>query len=166
MKQYIFGYGSIINYKNIKELEKNNSRSIIPVLVTNLERQLILTNSNFQYFGVYDSVNKFTNGVLLEVNNEELKRLDKREKYYKRELLNKNRIKFIYEKFKLSQDDLVYIFYPIDTLVKKTKYKKNYQIKEYIKLILIGSINFGKRFLIDFLESSKDVKLAALDVLE
>ncbi len=165
MKQYVFGYGSMINYKNINQIDIINKRGI-PVLVTDLERQFILTDKNSQYFGVYDSPNKFTNGVLLEINQEELKRLDKREKYYKKELLNKNRIKFIYENFKLSQDDLVYIFYPIDTLVKKTKYIKNDQIKEYIKLILIGSVKFGKKFLIDFLESSKDIKTAAIDILE
>jgi hypothetical protein len=165
MKQYIFGYGSIINYKSIEQLDRNYKRLIIPVLISDLERQFILTKMNNQYFGVYDKLNSLTNGILLEVNSEELKKVDKREKYYKRELLNNNRINFIYQNFKLSKDDKVYIYYPLENLTKKTRYIKSEQISNYIKSILIGVVNFDKKFIIHFLEYTKDIKLASLDIL-
>jgi hypothetical protein len=165
MKQYIFGYGSIINYKSIEQLDRNYKRLIIPVLISDLERQFILTKMNNQYFGVYDKLNSLTNGILLEVNSEELKKVDKREKYYKRELLNNNRINFIYQNFKLSKDDKVYIYYPLYNLTKKTRYIKSEQISNYIKSILIGVVNFDKKFIIHFLEYTKDIKLASLDIL-
>lgn len=84
MKKYVFGYGSLINMKYSKQLNKKNNRIIIPVVITNLQRHLILCNNKNQYFGVYDNPNYNTNGILIEVDDDELIKLDNRETYYNR----------------------------------------------------------------------------------
>ena len=67
MKIYIFAYGSLINFKYSKELNLNNNRIIIPVLINNLQRHWIYCKNNKKYLGVYHKNNYKTNGLLFDV---------------------------------------------------------------------------------------------------
>jgi hypothetical protein len=154
MKTYIFGYGSLINKKYSIELNDINKTKIIPVMVLNLERDYIVINNKL-YFGIKDNSNCFTNGVLINVSSDEIINFDMREKYYTRKILDKNRILFIYDKYKLSKDDIVYIYYP--TNYDFSSYIQTEQAKKYITICLEGCIDIGKQFLIDFILHTKNI---------
>jgi len=153
MTIYIFGYGSLINTKYVKEL-KNISRNRIPVYINNLLRHWILCSNNGQYFGVYDKNNYKTNGILLEVDQEELIKLDKREKYYTRHILNHDRIIYYNDDNIIDVNDIVYIYYPHKTRAIKTMYKKNKQSENYLIKCLSGCLKINQKFFIDFLKTT------------
>jgi cation transport regulator ChaC len=164
MKIYIFGYGSLMNKENLKQLEKPELRKLNPVTILNLER-ILIQYKTFQNFGVKDKIKAKTNGVLIQVTTDEILRLDRREKYYTRKELDKKRILFNYgNKLNFNHTDKVYIYYPNET-VYKTTYKKTIQSLKYIKICLLGSIQFGKTFLIDFIKSTRGIKNAYTDIL-
>lgn len=138
MKKYVFGYGSLINMKYSKQLNKKNNRIIIPVVIKNLQRYLILCNNKNQYFGVYDNPNYHTNGILIEVDDNELIKLDNRETYYNRYTVNNNRVIYKYTDNKLNDDDIIYIYYPTNHNTIKTIYNNSEQVKNYIIICFSG----------------------------
>jgi len=166
MKKYVFGYGSLINLKYSKELNKKNNRIIIPVIIKNLERHLILCNSKNQYFGVYDNNNYNTNGILIEVDDDELIKLDKRETYYKRYKINNDRAIYKYIDYNLNDDDIIYVYYPTSHNTVKTIYNKSEQIKNYMIICLSGCIKINRNFLIDFLFTTYGIKNSIEHILD
>ena len=149
MTIYVFGYGTLINrhLKNyIKEFD-NYDRIIIPTFVYNLQRHWILASNNNIYLGIYDKLNYKTNGLLIEVNEYELERLDKREKYYIRKEINKNRIENI-----LDAKDIVYTYYSDEKTTQRTLFNKfSRQNLKYLIVCLSGCIRISKQFLFDFI---------------
>ena len=81
---YIFGYGSLVNSLNRYRTIKIKNKHIIPAII-NKDFGYIRT-SKFPAMGIIKTKNnkKDINGLLLKVNENELKKLDTREKCYYR----------------------------------------------------------------------------------
>lgn len=154
MTKYIFAYGSLMNMKYNKELNKNKERKKIPIIIQNLQRHWILCNNNKIYLGIYDKVNFITNGLLIEVTDDEIERLDKRERFYNRKEINKDRINFYYDDI-LNIDDIIYGYYPNNKTTKTIYDKKNPQCLNYLYICLSGCLKINRKFFIDFLENTK-----------
>ena len=169
--KYIFGYGSLMNRSSLKELDNIKTKKLIPVLILNLQRNLIQSNqSNSQYFGIEDKIGSNTNGVIIPVTDDELKRLDLREKFYLRKKILIERIKFNYGyQISFNKDDTVYAYYTNyeDSLnyVRLTKYNKSEHTKKYVILCLKGCMEINKKFLIDFIKTTPCIYRAILDII-
>ena len=103
MVNYIFAYGSLINMKYRKELDKKENRIIIPVTINKIQRHWIYCKNSKIYLGIKHDNKSKTNGLIIEVSDDELNRLDTRERYYNRIKLNPNDIDYNYD---LSTRDL------------------------------------------------------------
>lgn len=176
--KYIFGYGSLMNRSTLKELNNIKTKNLIPVTILNLQRNLIETSTqnnklnkvNYQYFGIHDKIGSTTNGVLIQVEDDELERLDLREKFYLRKIIDKSRIIFNYgHPIFFNKDDIVFAYYTNynDTYIniKVAKYNKSEQTKKYILSCLKGCMEINKRFLIDFIKTTPDIYQAILDII-
>jgi len=165
MTIYIFGYGSLIN-RNIKFNKQFDiyPRKIIPVIINNLQRHWIKPiksepdlelDLDFAVLGVYDVISSSisnnnlykTNGLLIEVNHNELTKLDLRERFYIRKEINKNRINI-----NLNPEDIIYTYYSDETKVEKTYFNQySEQNLDYLFICLDGCIKISKKFLLTFL---------------
>ena len=159
MTIYIFGYGSIINLKYIRQIDIKKKRNIFPIMLDNHLRHWIYTSSKNIYVGLYKSESKKTNGILVEVDDLELSLLDKRERYYIRKEINKNDIIKSYESFNLNQDDIIYAYYSDPSKSIKWVFDfESEQMKNYLFNILSGCIKINRKFFEDFLFTTKGWK--------
>jgi hypothetical protein len=163
MVNYIFAYGSLINMKYSKELDKNDNRIIIPVNINKIQRHWIYCKNGKTYLGIKHDDKSKTNGLIIQVSNDELKRLDLREKYYNRIKINTNQIEYNYDLNrinitydKLTESDNLFTYYP-DKL-KSIYYifnKSNEQANNYLTICLSGCLKVSHKFFIDFLLTTR-----------
>jgi hypothetical protein len=172
MVNYIFAYGSLINMKYSKELDKNDNRIIIPVTINKIQRHWIYCKNKKIYLGIKHDDKSNTNGLIIEVSNTELSRIDIRERYYNRIKLNLNQIEYIYQLntrnlttnlnpanltyTKLTEMDNLFTYYP-DPL--KSMYyvfnKSSEQCQQYLTICLSGCLKVSHKFFIDFLLTTR-----------
>ncbi len=143
--KYILAYGSLINVNKIKELNKNKLRKTYSILLKNHIRHWIHAKNNKKYLGIYKKNNNKLNGVLIEVDEEEINKLDKRESYYKRKIINKNDINI-----KLNEDDIVYAYYPNSLYTKKCIFDYHKKNMKYLYKCIdgINNLSFLNMFLL------------------
>ncbi len=155
MTKYIFGYGSLINIKYIRQLV-NKSRKFYPVQLANHLRHWIYAPDKRIYLGLYRQDKKLTNGVLIEVDDNEIMLLDKREGYYFREQINRNDIVQKYTSFNLGEDDIIYTYYADPKKTIKWTFDFDCEIsKSYLFKCLGGCIKISSMFFEDFLLTTK-----------
>jgi hypothetical protein len=159
MSIYIFGYGSLINMKENRELNSKKRRIICPVMVDGLKRAFNVSSSKYKVLGVKDTKNPNNqcNGILIKIDYaEELAKLLQREVNYTSKELDLARITFPYnKKLSFQPGDKVLCFYPKAkfTLTQKTSNQLNIR-PNYLNICLNGAANFGKDFLQDFLDTT------------
>lgn len=161
MSIYIFGYGSLINMKENKELKFIKRRIICPVMVNGLKRAFNVSSSNYKVLGVKDTkdIQKKCNGILIKIDNaEEFAKILQREANYTPKELDLSRISFPYKKkITLHSDDKVLCFYPKSKFTLTQKNSKELDIRpEYLNICLTGASNFGKEFLQDFISTTPE----------
>ena len=164
MSIYVFGYGSLINMPENKELSVKNKRKICPVMVSGLKRSFnVITSSNtsakYKVLGVKNSsdTKKRCNGILIEItDSEELAKLINREKNYTPKQLASKRISFPYKKhLSLTKADQIICFYPQAKYTLKKKEAAELKIRpKYLQICLAGARDFGEEFLHDFNETT------------
>lgn len=164
MSIYVFGYGSLINMRENKELSVKNKRKICPVMVSGLKRSFnVITSSNtsakYKVLGVKESTDKKKqcNGILIEITeSEELVKLIKREKNYTPRQLSPERLSFPYKKhLSLNKADQIICFYPQSKYTLKKKEASELKIRpKYLQICLAGARDFGEDFLKDFMETT------------
>jgi gamma-glutamylcyclotransferase (GGCT)/AIG2-like uncharacterized protein YtfP len=158
MVNYIFAYGSLINMKYNKQLDKNDNRIVIPVTIHKVQRHWIYCKNTKTYLGIRYDDNSKTNGLILEVSDDELDKLDIRERYYNRIKLNLNQIEYNYNFNSkiLTELDNLFTYYP-DPL--KSMYyifnKSNDQANNYLTICLSGCLKVSYKFFIDFLLTTR-----------
>ena len=119
---YLFVYGSLIN--------THQKYKHIPVVVKDLQRHWILCINNKRYFGIYDEPGYLCNGLLIKINTDELLKLDKREEYYIRKEINKDRFNI---RGDLLDDVVIYTYYPnISMSIKSYFDNKSKQCLKYL----------------------------------
>jgi len=160
MSIYVFGYGSLINMRENKELSVKNKQKICPVMVSGLKRSFNVSSTGGKYkvLGVKNNsdTKKQCNGILIEItDSEELAKLIKREKNYTPRQLALERISFPYIKhLSLTKADQIICFYPQAKYTLKKKEASELKIKpKYLQICLAGARDFGEDFLHDFTET-------------
>jgi cation transport regulator ChaC len=166
MKNYILGYGSLINLKSLsKTLNREVEISeLIPVKVNSFKRLWNLKENVYSFeldrnieavfLNIEKSNTGWTNGVIFEVSESEFDYLNKRERKYSRiDITN-----FIEPYTNLLLDKMAVTAYVADDL-KYIQDKENcnaYVMKNYIDLVEDGCNEIGTDFLKDYLNSTED----------
>ena len=151
MAIYIFGYGSLINMQENKEL--NRAKKICPVFVQGLKRSLNVQGKNHRVFGVKDVKTSMCNGILFKVNAAELARLQEREMLYTMKTLAPERLEFYTKKcFKFQPGDQIICFYPqAKYVLPKSALASKPASPAYSRICQDGAAAISDAFLQDFL---------------
>ena len=160
MTKYIFAYGSLINMKYSTQLDMYESKTVIPVSINNLQRHWIYCKNKKIYLGIRDMNNTITNGILFNVSDDEIKRLDLRETYYNRKELNKDSIIYNYGvNFDFKPDDIIYTYYPnLNVSIFWVFDKHNDHCNKYLTKCLSGCLKISYKFFVDFLLGTRGWK--------
>jgi hypothetical protein len=154
MTIYLFAYGSLINTKYNKQINNNFFKKYIPVNVYNIKRYWIKSiSTNNIYLDIKNDTNSITNGILIEVDNDDLERLDIREKYYTRKIIDKKLISFDYNiNLVFNNDDIIYSYFSDGNKIIPYNFDRyNIQCKTYLLECLEGCIYFGTEFFNNFI---------------
>jgi hypothetical protein len=157
MTIYVFGYGSLINMKENKEL--THTKKSWPVIVNGLKRSLNVHGKNHLVFGVKDVKTSHCNGILFKVNENELAQLEERERLYRVKPIDKKRIEFPYKKtLHFKPADQVVCFYPLAkyVLTKKELTTKTLPL-QYLRICQRGAAAINEDFYNDFMETTTTV---------
>ena len=156
MAIYVFGYGSLINMQENKELTL--PRKSWPVVVNGLKRSLNVHGKNHLVFGVKDVKTSHCNGILFKVNAAELASLQEREKLYRMKTLDKTRLEFPYKKkLQFKPADTVVCFYPQAKFVltkKELAAKQPLKTQNYLQICETGAAALGPDFYNDFIATT------------
>ena len=136
MKKYIFGYGSLVN---------NESRFL--TLKRHTEPIMVILDSSFGYVRKWNYYNQDKNiialgleknvcgsrinGILFDVNENEIALLDKREIGYEKIIIPSQFIKILSQKNLIDIDSIIYTYIP----------KKEYMISNNINYISSNKLN-------------------------
>jgi len=146
---YIFGYGSLINKKEIIATLQRKT-NILPVILCEsfgMKRCLnTKTKSGLKAFGIKCNKQKNTpiNGVLFNIKKHDLKKFDNREESYKKIDIPLEFIHFI--RRKIPKNSHIYTYMPVDSRVISKNDKNLMFCKYYLDLCVFGCLNYGKQF--------------------
>ena len=153
MTIYVFGYGSLINMQENKELTQ--PKKSWPVMINGLKRSLNVQGKNHLVFGVKDVKTSHCNGILFKVNPEELARLQEREKLYKMQTIDTKRVEFPYKKtLQFKPADQIVCFYPQAKYVLTKKELITKEPSHYLRKCQTGAEEMGTIFYKDFLDTT------------
>jgi hypothetical protein len=149
MKNYIFGYGSLVNIqsRNIT----GESVLIGPVRVRGLRRSWNVQTRESTALGLIEIPESICNGIIVSVSDQELERFDVREipTKYRRIELSKNNVE-------LSDgnivDGLLWTYIAIDP---KPSDEKHPILQSYVDVVLTGFLDFGIDFAKEFINSTE-----------
>jgi cation transport regulator ChaC len=168
MKNYVFGYGSLINLKSLSRTIKREASidNIIPVKLHSFKRKWNLkeqvysselnTTINAIFLNIEKDNNSWTNGVIFEVTNDELKFLNNRERKYKHINIAQH-IEFYSGNNLDSSRVITYI-------ADKSEYLQNYYsdnsyvMENYIKIVNQGCMDLGLSFNDDYKQTTDTFK--------
>lgn len=149
MKNYIVGYGSLINQESQKVTGLVGSST--PIILKDYCRSwtVLYDELSFCALGVYPQKGSDVNGVLFEVTD--LESFDKREHGYNRVSLKADQIQAWSSKYTLPLDGDIWIYLPF-----KEKYgfasEAHYIWQSYIDVILMGCLSvddeYAKKFIV------------------
>ena len=133
MKQYIFGYGSIINKNSVNKTTTEKERIIKTITGFRREWNINIKDNFETALGIVKDKNSTCNGVLIEVDD--IEAVDKREAGYVRE--------------KIEED--IWIYVPKET----NKATKEYPIiQSYLDVVLEGCFNISSKFATEFIDTT------------
>jgi hypothetical protein len=148
MKIYILGYGSLVNDRSRFITLKRNSESIMSTIHKDFGyiRKWNYYNKNINKIalGLEKHINgDYINGIIFNVDDNELKDLDEREIGYKRIIVPN---KFINcNDLVLTEEMCVYTYIPTDKF-KIKEINKNRDNLKYLHLCCDGFIQYGEDF--------------------
>ena len=171
-KKYVFGYGSLINCVSAsKTLDRKLSREdLVPANLDNFQRSWSLWDDVFSeklhekvkgiYLNIIPSQDNYTNGVIIEINDKELKNLSIREKNYHCIDVT-NSIKISNEK--VFDNFEVFSFIGKDEYLVKGDTLDGYIFENYIKIVDAGISDISKEFHSEFYETTLVSNMPILD---
>jgi hypothetical protein len=160
MSIFIFGYGALINPREIKQIYPN--KKIYPAKVEGLKRVFNVETKDGRYkmLGVKKSHRHWCNGVLFTVNENELAKLIQREKHYTPELLNKDQIIYKQSLPDFQPQDQIIYFLSKPPYRLTQKQADALPIKPgYLNKCLSGAAAISEPFLQDFVETTENIKI-------
>ncbi len=173
MANYILGYGSLINLQSLTETMQRDilSTDIIAVKLNgykriwNLKDTIITFDDNRTITGIFLNIAKsdadWTNGIIFEVSDEELKSLDERERnYVKHDVSEKVRA---YTDIDLSGAK-IYSYVAENPIYLQDKASENtYVMDLYVEIVEKGCKAIGEAFYQDYLTSTAKHEFSTLE---
>jgi hypothetical protein len=140
MKHLIFGYGSLINTES--RVRTANTGKVVVVRIQGFQRAWNFYNSkkNRTALGVVSNINAKCNGVIVEVETDNLAAFDAREKGYDRVEVNPKNVEVLKGELPPGK---VWIYMPQKPLLPT----KNSPIEQsYVDVVLAGCLEFSSEF--------------------
>ena len=149
---WIFGYGSLINSDSRKKT--GNSGKVIPVRITGLKRQwnVVIDEIKVTAVGVTLAKDSLCNGIVCQVDNEDLLKFDKREipfGYSRIEIDKKNITPLL--GFNLPKG--IFWVYAANKPGKPSS--ESPIIQSYIDVILTGCLEYSEQFARNFVKNTE-----------
>jgi len=158
MKKYIFGYGSLVNNRSRNTTLKRNSESIITTIHKDFgyirKWNYYDKNINKIALGLEKNINgDYINGIIFNVEEDELVELDQREIGYERIIIPN---KFVNcNEIILSEEIIIYTYIPTEKF-KIKEINKNKDNKKYLNICCDGFIKYGESFFKQFYQYTYD----------
>lgn len=150
MRTFIIGYGSLINRSSLNRTLPI-VKDIEPVYLNNykrswnaLEDQTVSLSTT--YVGIEKSPGSVVNGIIFEIPEELLGKLDSREFLYYREKVDLHEIDFLSNKFNITENDNTWIYV---TKNPKKPNEKSPIIQSYVDVCLSGCIDIEDEFKVE-----------------
>ncbi|WP_109098537.1 gamma-glutamylcyclotransferase family protein [Aquimarina sp. AU58] len=150
-QNYIFGYGSLIESES-RLRTTPNAKDVYPVIVSGLKRGWFArTGGNSlstTFLGCIKDSKSIVNGVIYKVSEEEIKNIDSREKGYSRELLDKDKIKFLFD----IKDPNIKIWTYLNEFDNFKELKNNFPnkkfpiVQSYVDMCINGCLEIEAKF--------------------
>jgi cation transport regulator ChaC len=150
-KNYIFGYGSLINSKSRDTTGATNT--VLPVRIKGLKRTWTqpIHADKVIALEVKESKDCTCNGVLLEIPSEELPKFDKREAGYTRIAFPWSKIDIRDLQKPVDKSGKVWVYVKAKEQTMPPEYKI---IQSYVDVILSGCLEYGEEFTREFIETT------------
>ncbi|MBC7457449.1 MAG: gamma-glutamylcyclotransferase [Bdellovibrionaceae bacterium] len=151
MKNYIIGYGSLIN----KESQSITGKSLssMPVVLKNFSRSWTVTYDDLQFcaLGVYKKKGSSINVVLFEV--EDLQVFDQREHGYNRYELDRNLLNAWFPGDQIPESGKIWIYFPLSEKFG-TASDRHFIWQSYVDVILMGCLSIDRKFAEEFIKTT------------
>lgn len=172
MKQYVFGYGSLINTAS-RLRTVPSATEVIPVTVSHMSRGWWLNSTRrtrpITYLSVVVSEDAadMCNGVMFEVNEEELAALDYREQGYDRVSFSLRDITYLLEGDRIPEDATLWTYVVQEAKGKHMPSEEYPLLYSYVDICLIGCLQMERlgaasgvmqNFTQEFIEQTLDWK--------
>jgi len=165
-QHYVFGYGTLISSESRAYTvgEGTGKEILIPVRVSGIERAWNLqitrlgkdyqgvSHGNGTILGIVENDSAVCNGILIEVSQDALRELDKREAEYNRVEVLLSKITILTDQT-FPSDASIWVYFPKDL---PSPVNDEYPlIQSYIDVILTGClIEYGEEFAIELIQST------------
>lgn len=160
MKNYIIGYGSLINVESQNITGK--SFSSMPVVLNGFERSWSVTYDDLQFcaLGVYEKKSSQINAVLFEV--EDLQVFDQREHGYQRHKLERNVLNSWIPSEKIPEQGAIWIYLPNSEKFGAAS-EKHFIWQSYLDVIFMGCLAIDYKFATEFIKTTQGWDLKFLN---
>ena len=151
MKNYIIGYGSLINTESQNITGRTLSSQ--PVILQGYSRSWSVIYDDLQFcaLGIYQNKSSQINVVLFEVEN--LQVFDQREHGYTRVELDRNLLKVWNQNEKIPATGKIWIYLPYEEKFGKPS-EKHFIWQSYIDVILMGCLSVDDKFAQEFMKTT------------
>lgn len=151
MKDYIVGYGSLINFESQNITGK--SFSSIPVILHQFSRSWSVVYDDLQFcaLGVYPAPTGSINAVLFEIADIHV--FDQREHGYNRVELDRSMLQAWNKQDQIPQDGKIWIYLPFKEKFGQTS-EKYFIWQSYLDVIFMGCLSIDKKFAERFIETT------------
>lgn len=151
MKNYIIGYGSLINFESQNITGK--SLSSMPVVLKGFSRSWSVTYDDLQFcaLGVYEEKHSRINVVLFEV--EDLQVFDQREHGYTRHELDRSVLNAWTPGEKIPENGKIWIYLPYREKFG-TASERHFIWQSYVDVILMGCLSVDGKFAEEFIKTT------------
>ena len=152
MKNYIIGYGSLINTESQNITGK--SLSSMPVVLKNFSRSWSVVYDDLQFcaLGVFEKKNSSINVVLFEV--EDLEVFDRREHGYNRHELDRSRLNAWIPGKEIPTDGKIWIYLPLTEKFGSAS-ERHFIWQSYVDVILTGCLSVDQKFAEEFMKTTE-----------
>ena len=162
-QNYIFGYGSLIESES-RLRTTPEAINVYPVVIKGLKRGWFArTGGNSlstTFLGCVIDNESTVNGVIYKVNEDEIKKIDSREKGYSRKLINISNIQFLFDfKDDINMNIWVYLneFENLEELKKSSPNKDFPIVQSYVDICINGCLEIEANF-----EKAKEVNFTQM----
>lgn len=152
MKNYIIGYGSLINFES--QNKTGRSFSSTPATLHGFKRSWSVTYDHIEFcaLGVFENQNSKINVVIFETEN--LDAFDLREHGYTRVEIKNHQLAPWKNEYKIPGDGKIWMYLPISEKIG-TPSDKHFIWQSYVDVILMGCVSIDLNFAYEFLKSTE-----------